>query len=80
MVNTFPSGHFYSPIPDLNDLKPSQFTNTFSNCIAIDDSQVFQFAKDVFSYARGLASSIESDGTDFRWSNDQLPPADALAY
>lgn len=80
MVNTFPSGHFYSPIPDLNDVNPSKFINTFANCIAMDDSQVFQFAKDIFSYAPELASLIESGETDFRWSNDQLPPADALAY
>lgn len=80
MVNTFPSGHFYSPIPDLNDVNPSRFINTFANCIAIDDKQVFQFAKDVFSHAPELASLIEAGETDFKWSNDQLPPADALAY
>jgi len=80
MVDTFPSGHFYSPIPNLDDLDAAHFVNTFINILNINTDAILPFARDVFSYSPEFAKRLESGASDFQWCNPEFPPADALAY
>lgn len=80
MVDTFPPGHFYSPIPNPDDLHSSRFVNTFANILVVEDEVILPLARKVFSYSGELASIVDSGATKFSWCNSQFPPADALAY
>src|SRR6185503_13405942 len=80
MVDTFPSGHFYSPIPNLDELDAAHFVDAFINILNMSKDTIFPFAREVFSYGREFAHQLESGASDFQWCNPEFPPADALAY
>jgi len=80
MVETFPPGHFYSTIPDLDELDSSLFTDTFANILHLEKEMVLSFAREVFSYGKEFSRQVNSGMSDFNWCNSQFPPADALAY
>ena len=80
MAETFPQGHFYSPIPDVAGLDSRAFPGAFARTMAFDDPRVLGFATTVFAHATEFGRLVDERRTPFYWGNDQFPPADALAY
>jgi predicted O-methyltransferase YrrM len=80
MAKTFPDGHFYSPIPNVDGLDPSRFADAFSHVLSLSEKAVLPFAGEVYSYGKEFSSRVDSGASGFKWSNSQFPPADALAY
>lgn len=80
MPETFPPGHFYSPIPDLAALDARAFPGAFARTMRFDNARILDFATAVFSHASEFGSLVDAGHTPFAWDNDQFPPADALAY
>ncbi|MES2858221.1 MAG: class I SAM-dependent methyltransferase [Pseudomonadota bacterium] len=80
MVETFPPGHFYSPVPDLPALDPRAFPGAFARSLRFDDAHVVDFAATVFAHAMEFSHLVNHRHTPFDWDNSQFPPADALAY
>lgn len=80
MSQTFPSGHFYSPIPDMEDLDERLFAGAFKGLLPIDGHEVMTLAAEVFAYSHELVEMVESGASSFEWGNSQFPPADAFAY
>lgn len=80
MTDTFPPGHFYSPIPDVGALDRDAFVGTFGRTLPLDRDRVLEFAAPVYAAALEFSRRVDARATDFEWDNSQFPPADALAY
>ena len=77
---TFPRGHFYSPIPDMEEVDERLFAGAFENVLSVDEHEVMALAAEVFGYSYELAKRVNSGASLFEWCNTQFPPADAFAY
>lgn len=80
MPPEIPAGHFYSPIPQLEEIDCAQVQGAFRDAFDVNEDAVLAFAEEIFSFAEELQLSIEADETCYQWCNGAFPPADALAY
>lgn len=80
MPPEIPAGHFYSPIPQPEEIDCAQVQGAFRDVLEVNDDAVLAFAEQVFHFARELQLIIEAGETRYRWCNGAFPPADALAY
>ena len=77
---TFPTGHFYSPSPNLSELDSTKFRSAFSNMLNLDDPGNLDFSKKAYRSGLAFAKKVKEGRISFNWGNGQFSPADALAY
>lgn len=76
----FPPGHYYSPIPNTDELDFSRWHGVFSHLLRIDEPKCLECLDRVLAYA-GELSDIEPLAENvFHWGNPMYPPADAITY
>ena len=76
----YPTGHFYSSIPNTDELDFSKWEKPFSHLINFDDEQYLSLIKQISIFVSEL-NDIETSTVDrFCWDNPMYPPADAILY
>lgn len=76
----FPSGHYYSPVPDTDELMPSKWENVFQGIVDLDVENKLTLLTTLTSKSQDLSNLPGKSDTGFFWVNPMLPPGDALIY
>ncbi len=76
----FPSGHYYSPIPDTDKLDPPKWENAFLNNVDLEVENQIRFLTILTSTANELSNLPRKSDEGFHWDNPMFPPGDSLIY
>lgn len=75
-----PTGHFYSSIPNTDELDFSKWERPFFHLINFDDKKYLALVKQILAFVGELNDLEESIVDQFFWNNPMYPPADAIIY